>query len=238
MQPEQKWQQQAIKFGTWAMEQLLENQKHLDWLAARGINENSVVHYGLGWNSGKGGKDFYRPRESWGLSRLMDSETGRARRLWLPIGMVIPYFIDMVVHRLRIRRPESRTFGPPYYLLPGSSMATMILNPERKAHVIVEAELDGILVAQEAGDLVGVVALGSASTKPDEQSSFFLNKSRHILNALDFDEAGAKYWHWWQRHYPECERWPVQKGKDPGEAFKSGVNIREWIKAGLPQGLK
>ena len=59
-----------------------------------------------------------------------------------------------------------------------------------------------------------------------------------MLNALDFDGAGAKYWPWWERHYPECERWPVQKEKDPGEAFKSGVNIREWVKAGLPRGLK
>jgi hypothetical protein len=71
------------------------------------------------------------------------------------------------------------------------AMATMILNPDRKTHVIVEAELDEILVAQDAGDLVGVVALGSASTKPDKQTSLFLNKSRHILNALVFDGAGA-----------------------------------------------
>ena len=238
MMPEQKWQQQAFKLGTWAMEQLLENQDQLDYLAARGINEESVVRYGIGWNPGEGGKDLFRPREGWGLLRLMNPKTGKARRLWLPIGMVIPYFVDGVAVRLRIRRPEPREFGPPYFLVPGSSMATMILNPDRKAHIIVEAELDGILVAQEAGDLVGVVALGSASTKPDEQSSVFLNKSRHILNALDFDGAGAKYWPWWERHYPECERWPVQKEKDPGEAFKSGVNIREWVKAGLPRGLK
>ena len=28
------------------------------------------------------------------------------------------------------------------------------------------------------------------------------------------------------------------QGKDPGEAFEAGVDIKEWIVAGLPPGLK
>ena len=62
------------------------------------------------------------------------------------------------------------------------------------ACVIVEAELDATLVFQEAGDLVGVLALGSASTKPDKWSHQALKKSGCILVALDNDQAGYKAW--------------------------------------------
>ena len=236
--PEALWREKASKFTRWAYEQVLDDQEQLDWLAARGIREESLACFGLGWNPGRNGKDLYRAREAWGLSGILNRKTGRPRPLWLPVGMVIPYFAAGVIQRLRIRRPESREFGPPYYLVPGSSMATMVLHPERKAHVIVESELDALLIDQEAGDMVGVVALGSVSAKPDETAARVLGKSRHILNALDVDGAGAKYRAWWDAHFPECERWPVPRGKDPGEAFKQGVNIREWIKAGLPPGLK
>ena len=32
--------------------------------------------------------------------------------------------------------------------------------------------------------------------------------------------------------------WSVPKGKDPGEAFELGVDIKEWVRAGLPRGLR
>jgi hypothetical protein len=56
--------------------------------------------------------------------------------------------------------------------------------------------------------------------------------------ALDVDQAGAQAWQWWKTTFPDCERWPVPKGKDPGEAFEAGVDIREWVVAGLPEGLR
>ena len=39
--------------------------------------------------------------------------------------------------------------------------------------------------------------------------------------------------------YPDSKRWPVPKGKDPGDYFKNHKgNIREWIIAGLPRALR
>ncbi|MDD5476381.1 MAG: hypothetical protein PHU03_07715, partial [Syntrophales bacterium] len=57
-----------------------------------------------------------------------------------------------------------------------------------------------------------------------------------ILNALDYDDAGGKEaWHFWPEAYgkKKVKRWPVPEGKDPGEAYQAGVNLRAWIKAGL-----
>ena len=152
---------------------------------------------------------------------------------------MIPYLEGNNVIKLRIRRAELN-FNPDmkYYFVPGGSTRTTILNSDRKAHVIIESDLDAYLVIKEAGDLVGAVPLGSVSVKPDENTTRVLKSSCHILNALDFDKAGAVAWPWWEQNFPECIRWPVNKAKDPGEAWQAGVNIREWIVAGLPQGLK
>jgi hypothetical protein len=52
---------------------------------------------------------------------------------------------------------------------------------------------------------------------------------------MDSDEAGAKAaWQFWPETYgPKMKRWPCIKGKDPSEARKNGLNVREWIIAGL-----
>ena len=62
-----------------------------------------------------------------------------------------------------------------------------------------------------------------------------MNQAEVILVALDTDEVGIKSaWNWWLETFPKAKRWPVPAGKDPGEAYKEGVDIRKWILAGLP----
>jgi hypothetical protein len=52
---------------------------------------------------------------------------------------------------------------------------------------------------------------------------------------LDRDDAGAKEsWTWWAKHFERAKRWPVAQGKDPSEAYQAGLNLREWVMAGLP----
>ena len=105
---------------------------------------------------------------------------------------------------------------------------------DRNALVIVESELDGLLIDQEAGDLVGTVALGSVGIRPDQEENELLKQADLILVSLDFDEAGAwASWNLWTRTYPKAKRWPVPVGKDPGEAFQKGLSIRAWVEAGL-----
>jgi len=211
---------------------LQKNAEALSWLADRGISLETAVNYRLGWNQGEKGKDIYRPRKSWGLPEEM-KENGKPKMLWIPVGLVIPYIIDGVICRLRIRRPEGE---PRYYVIPGSSMGTMLLGRERRAFVIVESELDAIAV-YEGNTYAGAAAMGSASAKPDAETYSVLQESLQILNTLDYDTAGQKQVNWWGENFERCDRWPVPQGKDPGEAIKMGTDLNSWIKAGLPPAL-
>ena len=124
-----------------------------------------------------------------------------------------------------------------YYVVPGSGMEAMGINSDRKAFVVVESELDGILIARKAGSLAGVVALGNAQTKPGVNIYPHLKKALKILVSLDWDAAGQSYWKWWKDNFRNTKLWPVPEGKDPGEFFEIGGDIKKWIIAGLPPAL-
>ena len=221
------WQGQAGVFLKQTQKRLWQHSTALDFLHGRGLNNDTIQADGLGWND----CDRYEDRDTWGLDPVTD-EKGKVRRLWLPAGFVIPIVSNGAVVRLRIRRPAGE---PRYYIVPGSDMRPMILGQGKQAVVIVESELDGLLLHQEARDMVATVALGTATGKPDSDTERLLKQAEAILIALDFDDAGARAsWQYWVSAYPKARRWPVPVGKDPGEAFQKGLNIRAWIKVGLP----
>jgi hypothetical protein len=230
--PADLWQEKAEKFLEWSQEKLLWNTDALAWLEERGIGLQTAKDYRLGWNSGENGKDLYRARKSWGLDERFRDD-GKPKALWIPKGLVIPYIVDGVLYRIRIRRPEGT---PRYYVLPGSSMAVMLIGAECRAFVVVESELDAIACAA-ACPLCGAIALGSVSAKPDAEAEASLRKALSILLALDYDDAGKKAVAWWTEHFRNCSRWPVPKGKDPGDARRMGIDLGQWIKAGLPPAL-
>jgi hypothetical protein len=111
----------------------------------------------------------------------------------------------------------------------------MIWGADMKNFTIVESDLDGLLVWQEAAELTGVIAMGNAAIKPDLLTHDTLIKAEMILNALDYDTAGAKpSWKFWPETYGEkVKRWPVPIGKDPSDAWQLGLDIRAWIMAGI-----
>lgn len=229
--PSLKWQERAESFLTEAVKVLWHNHEALSFLHGRGLQDDAIKAAGLGWNN----RTRYEDRESWGLEPEKDEE-GKDKKLWLPGGLVIP-LIDSIserlraVTRLRIRRPAGE---PRYVIVSGSYTGPMVWDLDKKVLLIVESELDGLLVWQEAGDLVGVVALGTATRKPDEEMDRLLKQAALILVSLDFDEAGGKAsWDFWTRTYPSARRWPVPIGKDPSEAFQGGMSVRAWVEAGL-----
>ena len=237
--PPEAWREKAKAFVTWAFENLMvmdpaEGIK--GWLAARGVDEFVIKHFGIGWNPGKDGKDLFRPRESWGLPTEMKG--ARKKKLWLPAGVVIPLLdSDMNVMRIRIRREADE---PRYYVIPGSSMDCLVAARSGvRSYAVVESELDAMMMFYrlERNDIpTGVVALGNSSRKPDANATRKLRDVPVILNALDYDKAGINQVEWWTKHFPGTIHWPVPLGKDPGEAFEQGVDIAAWIKAGLPKG--
>lgn len=124
--------------------------------------------------------------------------------------------------------------------------------PELATWVVVEAELDAMAVHHACGGRVGALSVLTVAGRPDTTAHAALSRAARILVALDFDspaEAGetvqaegedkkpmpaAQAWPWWASTYEQARLWPVPEGKDPGDAFALGVDLRAWIQAGAP----
>ncbi|MBW2149254.1 MAG: hypothetical protein JRI22_19805 [Deltaproteobacteria bacterium] len=227
--PPEQWQENAMQIVESA-EQCLwsdEGSRMREWLAGRGLKEQSIKQALLGLIL----KDQWFERAHWGLPE--EAAGNGHKKLWIPEGLVIPCVSNRCVQRIRIRSSNPCQSGK-YYIVPGSSSSPLVC-ATKECMLVVESELDALLVNQEAGDLVGVVALGSAQVKPDNQTSEMLHRARIILVSLDNDESGAKtFWEWWVKNFPNTKRWPVIEGKDPSEAYQNGLDIRAWVLAGLP----
>ena len=232
--PADLWREKAEKLVSWAHENLLNNSDRLAWLAARGIDIGLVREFMLGWNPGENGKDLYRPRESWGLETVYKDDNKTRKKLWIPVGYIIPLVVNNLVERIRIRTERDQ---PKYYVMPGSGMRCLVPGGACRAYVIIESELDAIMVYGKIRiNKIGVVALGSAQRHPELGTYELLKKVPVILNALDFDQAGRKALEWWEERFPDShKRWPVPAGKDPGDAYKAGIDIPGWVRAGLPE---
>jgi len=230
--PAAKWQERAKAFLDGAVDTLWSERsaKMRAWLHnEKGLNDATIKKACLGLNLA----DKSEPRASWGLDPAVKDD-GTERRQWIPAGLVIPRVVNGDVHRLRVRRNDPGD-GARYVAASGSSMAPMFWGEDKGAAVIVESELDGLLLNQEAGDLCMVVALGSAQAKPDTATHGALKAPAVLLVALDTDTAGAKAsWKFWPDTYgKKARRWPCLKGKDPSEAKLNGLDLRAWVIAGL-----
>jgi DNA primase len=220
------WQQQASGLIQVAAKNIWhqDNIIYLDWLLKRGLTASTIQEYSIGFNPA----DTYYDRSVWGIDVPNNSTT----KMIVPAGIVIPHINNGVVQKIKIRRfnPQAQN---KYHVLAGSNSSVMILG-SGNYHIIVESELDGILLDQEAGDLVTIIVLGSAQNRPDALIMKQLTNSDLVLLALDNDQAGVESsYKWWIKTVPIAKRWPVLNGKDPGESFQNGVNIRDWVNAGL-----
>ena len=236
--PVETWCIKAQAFVEKSNQSLLTYDHGLKYLESRGLDLAAVKAFKLGWFAGEKGKICaFRPRNSWGLENIKNPKTGRNKMLWIPRGFVIPCFKEEKVYRIRIRRPKAdlqQDRDVKYYVLPGSGMEADVTGSDKQAFVVVESDLDGKMITRKAGSLTGVVTLGSAATKPGSSVFYVLKKALRVLVALDFDRAGIGAWKWWNDNFENAIQWPVPMGKDPGEAFENGVDIKLWVKAGLP----
>ena len=89
--PAEPWAEKALKFTDWCHENLLDSDETLCYLFDRGISLATAKKFKLGLNPGNNHKDLFRPRESWGLPTEL-KENDQKKRLWLPRGLLIPFF--------------------------------------------------------------------------------------------------------------------------------------------------
>jgi len=95
--------------------------------------------------------------------------------------------------------------------------------------VLCEGEFDGLLVWQEAGDLVDVAALGSASTRPTPAHLIPLLGARHWLLAADCDIAGERAAKMWGEYTARVVRRRPLLGNDLTDFWRAGGDLRAWI---------
>jgi DNA primase len=201
-----------------------------NWLRkTRGLQPETIETHSLGWNDVS-------------LSREFSDQDGQVSKIWISEGLTIPCYRDGIIQKVNVRRsargdlnklPED---GKRYRMATGScGRANMVFGESKDNAIVVESDLDAILLYQIAGDIVTVAAMGSAANKPDYQVTKILSKAKSFLVSLDNDDAGINAtYDWWLSYFPNAKRWPVPKGKDPGEAYQVDEDLRIWIRAGLP----
>lgn len=227
--PKEFWQVKAGNFLAIAINSLWSKQGESvrAWLKTeKGLSDATIKKSMLGYSP----MDIDEPRSAWRLEPL--SKDGIQMRQWIPAGLVIPLVKNNKVMRLRIRRdnPGDR---PRYIVVSGSSSAPLIIGQDKGAAILVESELDAWLLYETVGDLASIVALGNAQAKPDIETDKLLQDTPVILMSLDAEDAGAKAnWVFWRDNY-EAKRWPPIKGKTPGDARLNGLDLRNWVIAGI-----
>ena len=188
------------------------------WLADRGLTDHTIKGWHLGYND--------KDRD--------------LRGLWVRRGILIPCFSrDWRVWYLKIRRAvpggsdyNPQRHGPKYVQVKGAGRGALFgLSHlgDRKTLTICEGELDSILLWQEAGDLVDVVATGSATTRPAPEFLAHLAGASRWLVALDQDKAGDAGAVWWDDFSQRVRRVRPLQGNDLTDFYLAGGDLRTWI---------
>lgn len=230
--PSLLWKDQAAKFSSFSAKQLNSNKEGKEQLRERGLSDESIENFVLGWNP----SDTFIPFPQWGLLPEKN-EKGREKKIWLPKGIVIPSMEGPEVIKLKIRRAdwhEGDTL-PKYVEVSGSQKSPSIFGTTHcEVALILESELDAILVQQLAGELCYCISIGGAGKRPDLTVDALLKASSSLLFALDFDDAGKAAYRFWHKNYRNMIfPWPISRGKSPGDAFKLGVDLRKWVAEGI-----
>ena len=156
----------------------------------------------------------------------------RGKRV-IPTGIVIPNFRKGVLYAVKMRRDDADVFRygeTRYTCVSGSKSVPMILNPEAFNSIfVVESELDAILLHQECENSNCVIALGGSNPNVDLETHNLLLRAKHIYLSLDNDPPGQVAARRLQARYPSAIIRPVPVGKDPGEAFQQGFNLKQWL---------
>lgn len=150
-------------------------------------------------------------------------------------GILIPARRNGTLFKVELRNydPDAKA---KYIIMPGSSLHPMIFNDQTNGsgnYVIIESLLDGYMLHSQVPDLITPIALGSTTTPLDQDVVTLLNQARKILICLDNDQSG------WERARHLRDQFPSSTviippyGKDPGEYFQRGGDLREWLQSEL-----
>jgi hypothetical protein len=202
------------------------------------LDLDTIKRFMIGFNHGAHGRDFYRAREDWGLAAELRDD-GKPRKLWLPVGIVVPTFsLDDRVIKVKIRRSawKKGDESPKYVEISGSKRCPSVYgDTDLLSCIVLESELDSILIQQFAADLVFCIALGGCTQPIDRDTDNLTKNTPTVIFVPDFDDSGVKAWVKWKKHYLHIKRLLSPLEKSAGDAFLAGVDLREWILDALPK---
>ncbi|MFH1672833.1 MAG: toprim domain-containing protein [Pseudomonadota bacterium] len=174
-------------------------------------------------------------------------DTIRQRRLgWLqakahiPSKLLIPcYNSQGSLIRIRFRMDDPAPGHERYRISKGSNPDSPypIGVSSGKPLMILESELDAILIAQEAGEHIGALGMGTTGMKYSPAMTRYLSYNFPIiLISLDNDQSGKEKTTALISALHNAIDWPVPEkyGKDPGEACRR-IALKQWVEDGLKE---
>jgi DNA primase len=210
-----------------------------EYLHRRGFTDEVMRERGYGYNPKT---IFDRDVPRWGI---LDE---RVKAVWLPRGLVIPYFVGADLWKINIRRTradiqaeEKRTgrTANKYVNIKGGS------NPLYRSDtlkpgcplVIFEGEYNADIldmVLKKAGITnVSVIATGSTGKGRADNWLAKIAKASPILISFDPDGAGARAVNdYWLKVLPQALAWPSRHG-DLNDMYLAGIDIVKWMWKGL-----
>jgi len=216
--PAETWQTKAVDVMIECMEVLWSGRGKapgaLAELHKRGLSDDTIKAAWLG----------YQPAD------------GERRGLFVPRGVVIPHWHGRAntMWGLKIWRPLG---SDPKYTQVKGSVPALYGADNLAGHdvaVVCEGEFDALLLAQQAGDLAGVVTFGSATSQDIEGWLPYLLPVKRLLVATDNDAAGEKAWQYWHAKTQRVRRLlPPGGAKDITDAWRAGADLRAWLLAGM-----
>jgi DNA primase len=148
-------------------------------------------------------------------------------RFWDVSGIVIPWMDRDRLAMVKIRRPAG---SEPRYVEAFRDRPTIFPAPSvvrpGKPLVIVEGEFDTLLLGQELVNLVAVVTLGSASSRPDGSTHLAMLAAPNWYLAHDADGGGEKAASGWPDRARRVR--PPVPFNDWTDAFKARIDLCRW----------
>lgn len=212
--PSSAWQESARQVVNIAEETLWSSagEPALTYLLEqRGLTTATIRKARLGYIPG----DFRDWREIAGLN--------------VPCGICIPWFAVDELWAVKVRR----ACGLPKYVQIAGGSTHGLYNADalyqHTSALFCEGEFDALLVAQEAGELVAPVTLGSAATRLTARWYGMLVGHRTIFVSYDRDEAGKRGMERLLKLSPRFCELSVPHSKDISDFYLNGGDIYHWV---------
>lgn len=221
--PSSPWQESARQVVNIAEETLWSSagEPALSYLLEqRGLTTATIRKARLGYIPG----DFRDWREIAGLN--------------VPCGICIPWFAVDELWAVKVRRACGL---PKYVQIAGGSTHGLYNADALYQHttaLFCEGEFDALLVAQEAGELVAPVTLGSAATRLTARWYGMLVGHRTIFVSYDRDDAGKRGMERLLKLSPRFHELSVPCGKDISDFYRNGGDLYAWLTGALQRNYK